>query len=110
MKKFLSFIFLFSTSAIAGDWSVITEVVDINTGYKGGMILFSTIAAHNNPNSNCNANLYSVQQDTAEVAHILSVLLAAQRSRAKIRVGVSSSTCSSDGNKYIAVSRVRILK
>ena len=110
MKNLLSLILLFSASVNASDWSVPTEVGEINTGYKGGMVLFKTSAAHNNPNTSCNADFYSVKSDTAEVAHILSVLLAAQRSGANIQVGVNSSTCSSDGNKYIAVSRVRIHK
>lgn len=108
MRKFLSLILFFSASAVANDWSIPTELGQINTGYKGGMILFKTTGKHHNPNSSCNAHYYSVKSDTANVNHILSVLLAAQRSGAKIQVGVNSNTCSSDANKYIVVSRVKI--
>ncbi|WP_157771174.1 hypothetical protein [Shewanella algae] len=110
MNRLLFTFMLFSTSAMSNDWSEPTEVYEINTGYKGGMILFKTVSPHYNPNSVCNAALYAVKSDTADVSHILSVLLTAQSSRAKIQVGVDSSTCSSDNNKYISVSRIRIGK
>ncbi|CCN33710.1 conserved exported hypothetical protein [Vibrio nigripulchritudo SO65] len=110
MKYLLFILLLAPLVASAGDWSTATKVNAIYTGYKGGMILFSTVEPHHNPNSACNSGLYSVKQDTAEVNHILSVLLTAQRSDASIRVGVNSKACSSDGNKYIAVTRVHILK
>ncbi len=104
------FLLFVASNVIANEWSAPTEVKDINTGYKGGMILFNTVATHHNPNSNCRPTWYSVKSDTAEVSHILSVLLAAQLSSTKIQVGVNSGVCSSDGNKYISVSRIRVKK
>jgi hypothetical protein len=67
-----------SHSALSSDWSVVTKVSEINTGYSGGYILFRTVKVHNNPKG-CDAAYYAVRQGDAEVSQILSVLLAAQK-------------------------------
>ncbi|WP_064791912.1 hypothetical protein [Shewanella woodyi] len=104
----LSFLVLaaMSHSAFSGDWGVVTKVSEINTGYSGGLILFRTVKAHNNPKG-CDAAYYAVREGDAEVSQILSVLLAAQKSGGNIRVGVNSTKCDAGGR--ISVSRIRSL-
>ncbi|EMV2056972.1 hypothetical protein AABM02_004576 [Vibrio parahaemolyticus] len=111
MRKLLIMpLLVLSNIVVAGDWGPVTEVHVINTGYRGGMILFSTTEQpHHNPKGNCTVSWYSVREDSADVKSVLSVLLAAQRSKAKIQVGVDSTKCSNDNNNYISVSRIRIL-
>ena len=94
MKLLLLIFSLLPLTSIASDWSSATNVNDIYAGYKGGMVLFNTTSTVHSPNPECNNGIYSVEADKADVNHVLSVLLAAQRSGANISVGVSSSLCS----------------
>ena len=104
---FLIFAILFSHNILANDWSAPTKVTEINAGYKEGILLFKTEAAHVNP-KNCVSSFYIVREGDADLQIILSILLAAQRSGSKIQVGANSNKCDQSGNR-ISVSRVRSL-
>jgi len=97
---------LLSPLSWANDWSEPSKVGQINTGYVGGLILFQTEKPHHNPN-NCDTAFYAVQESTAQVDQILSVLLAAQKSGGLIQVGVNSEACGHGGR--ISATRVRSL-
>ena len=107
MKLFsFAFLILISIPSFANDWSQVTKVGQINTGYVQGLILFQTEKAHHNP-KNCDSAFYAVRQGDAQLEQILSILLAAQKSGGSIQVGVNSSKCDIGGR--ISVSRIRSL-
>lgn len=97
---------LLSPLSWADDWSEPSKVADISAGYITGVVLFATEKPPHNPN-NCDANFYAVQESTAQVDQILSVLLAAQKSGGLIQVGVNSKACDHVGR--ISVTRIRSL-
>ncbi len=104
MKKIVLIVALMSGGALANDWSGPTNVVDIYAGYKDGTLLFTTSDPHINPNG-CFTSYYTVREGDADLSIILSVLLAAQKSGAKIHVGVDADACDASGR--ISVTRVR---
>ena len=110
MKKIpiLLIIFLSHNLLANDDWSAPTKITEINAGYKEGFILFRTEATHVNPNNCASDYYYAVREGDADLQIILSILLSAQRSGAKIQVGANSTQCDALGNR-ISVSRVRSL-
>lgn len=106
IKYLIVAVLLLPLPAFASDWSVPTKVVEINTGYKSGMIIFRTEQPHLNPSNTCNGAAYATTSAIANIEQILSVLLAAQRSGALVQVGVDSAQCAAS---YIAVTRIRAL-
>lgn len=104
-------VFLFPFSSTASEWSNKTMVKVIYTGYKEGIIMFTTTeSAHHNPKG-CNADLYTVSKEEADINMMFSTLLAAQRSNAEVQIGVDSSKCGSVSHAMgrINVTRIKVL-
>ena len=104
--------FFGATFAVATDWSEEVKVTEVVAGYKDGFILFRTSGTYLNPN-NCSGVMYSVDPESANVEHALSILIAAQRSGSEIAVGIDPTSCGRAGVQHlfdkIKVTRIRAL-